>query len=301
MEGKAMKTTKLVTGILSVVLSLFVLLQSCAAGLANTLEENGEIGGSAGAIVAICLMAAGIVAIVTRKGGKGGSIACAILYGFAALCGLTLAGSYADLTIWGGICGILAIMHIVFAVKAKPAEVAAEPVAEGEKKKGSKLKIVLIVVAVIVVLFIAIGALGGDDSSSTGAGSGQAEDQANSSADEGDLGDYHVKILDSSIIKDWDGNDAIRIEYEFTNNDEEATSALIGIVTTAFQDGVELESTFGDDEDAEYDNWSKEIKSGATVTCAEYFTLNSESDVEFEVEETFSLSDTKLEKTFSVK
>ena len=62
-----------------------------------------------------------------------------------------------------------------------------------------------------------------------------------------------------------------------------------------------MESTFGDDEDAEYDNWSKEIKSGATVTCAEYFTLNSESDVEFEVEETFSLSDTKLEKTFSVK
>ena len=37
-----MKTAKLVTGILSIVLCVFVTFQSCAAGLVNALEDNGE-------------------------------------------------------------------------------------------------------------------------------------------------------------------------------------------------------------------------------------------------------------------
>mgnify|MGYP000052189692 CR=1 FL=1 len=39
-----MKIWKLVSGILSIVLVLFVLFQSCAAGLGNALEANGEVG-----------------------------------------------------------------------------------------------------------------------------------------------------------------------------------------------------------------------------------------------------------------
>ena len=66
-----MKTWKLVSGILSIILFVFVSFQSCAAGLSNTLQENGEIGGSAGILVAIMLLAGGIVSIATRKGGKG--------------------------------------------------------------------------------------------------------------------------------------------------------------------------------------------------------------------------------------
>ena len=38
-----MKIWKLVSGILSIVLVLFVLFQSCAAGLGNALEANGEV------------------------------------------------------------------------------------------------------------------------------------------------------------------------------------------------------------------------------------------------------------------
>ena len=70
-----MKTWKLVSGILSIVLCLFVLLQSCAAGTVNALEESGEVSGSAGLIVSIMMLAGGIVSIVTRKGTKGGNIA----------------------------------------------------------------------------------------------------------------------------------------------------------------------------------------------------------------------------------
>lgn len=112
-----MKTWKLVSGILSIVLFALVAFQSCAAGVANTLEENGESGGSAGLIVSIVLLAGGIVSIATRKGSKGGNIAIIILYGIGALVGFALAGSYADLNIWAGWCLICAVLGIISIIK----------------------------------------------------------------------------------------------------------------------------------------------------------------------------------------
>lgn len=117
-----MKTAKLVTGILSIILFVFVTFQSCAAGLGNALADNGEVGGSAGVMVAICLLSAGIVSIATRNKEKnGGNIACIILYMIGALLGISLAGSYSDLKIWGGYAGICGIMHLVSAMKRKDA------------------------------------------------------------------------------------------------------------------------------------------------------------------------------------
>lgn len=112
-----MKTWKLVSGILSIVLFVFVTFQSCAAGVANTLEANGEVGGSGGIIVAIMLLAGGIVSIATRKGGKGGNIALIVLFGIGALCGYTMAGSYGDLYIWATWCLICAVLAIVSLIK----------------------------------------------------------------------------------------------------------------------------------------------------------------------------------------
>lgn len=67
-----MKVWKLVSGILSIILFVFVSFQSCAAGVSNALEANGEASGSAGIIVAILMLAGGIVSIATRKSlGKG--------------------------------------------------------------------------------------------------------------------------------------------------------------------------------------------------------------------------------------
>lgn len=114
-----MKTWKLVSGILSIVLCMFVLFQSCAAGIANTLADNGEVSGSAGAIVAIMMLAGGIVSIVTRKGSKGGNIALIVLFGIAAICGFTMAGTvYTDLYIWAAWCLICVVLAVVSLIKA---------------------------------------------------------------------------------------------------------------------------------------------------------------------------------------
>lgn len=62
-----MKTSRLIIGIISCILFLIISLQSCAAGVGNTLEENGEVSGSAGFILAICMLVAGITGICCRK------------------------------------------------------------------------------------------------------------------------------------------------------------------------------------------------------------------------------------------
>lgn len=118
-----MKIWKLVAGILSIVFCLIVALQSCAAGVANALEENGEVSGSAGLLVAILMLAGGIVSIVVRKSEKkGGNIALIVIFGLAALIGFTNYGSYSDLAIWSGWCLInaaLAVLSLVSNGKKK--------------------------------------------------------------------------------------------------------------------------------------------------------------------------------------
>ena len=116
-----MKTWKLVSGILSIVLFFMVAFQSCAAGISNTLSESGEVSGSAGIIVAIMLLAGGIVSIATRIGGKGGNIALIVLFGIGTLFGYVLAGSFSDLYIWATWCLINVILAIVSLIKHKNA------------------------------------------------------------------------------------------------------------------------------------------------------------------------------------
>lgn len=111
----------MVSGILSIVLSGFVVFQSGAAGMLNALEGSGEVSGTASFLVALLLLAGGIVSIVSRKGGKGKNIAVLILYGLGALLGFTMAGNYSDLRIWAGWCLICALLAVVALVKGKQA------------------------------------------------------------------------------------------------------------------------------------------------------------------------------------
>lgn len=113
-----MKTWKLVAGILSIILFVVVTMQSCVVGIGNTLAENGETGGSGGIILAILMLAGGIVSAATRKSeGKGGNIALIVLFGLASLFGFANMGSYTDLGIWSAWCLVNAILAVVAMIK----------------------------------------------------------------------------------------------------------------------------------------------------------------------------------------
>lgn len=115
-----MRVWKLVSGILSIILFVLVSFQSCVAGLGNAMAENGETSGSSGIILAVLMLAGGIVSISVRKStGKGGNSTLIILFGIAALIGFTGAGSYADLIIWASWCLINAALALVDIFKKK--------------------------------------------------------------------------------------------------------------------------------------------------------------------------------------
>lgn len=116
-----MKTTKLVIGIISIVLFILVAFQSCAAGVGNALEGGEEISGGVGILLAFCMLIAGIVGIATRSS-KGGGIVAGVFYLVGGLMGIGNYGSFADLQIWSVLCIIFGVVFIVGSLRMKKKE-----------------------------------------------------------------------------------------------------------------------------------------------------------------------------------
>ncbi len=117
---KNFKTLRLVIGIISMVISLFVIFQSCAVGALNAIEDNGASSGTSGFLVAIFLLAAGITGVASRNTKeKKALIACCILYGISALIAFPEGATYPDLPIWGGISAVFSLVFLFSAIKTK--------------------------------------------------------------------------------------------------------------------------------------------------------------------------------------
>ena len=65
---------RMVLGILTIVISVIVGFQSCAAGIGEAISEADSSSGAGGLFTGFFLLAAGIVAVAARKT-KGGTIA----------------------------------------------------------------------------------------------------------------------------------------------------------------------------------------------------------------------------------
>lgn len=122
-----MKIWKLVAGILSIVFSGIVMFQSCAAHVVNTVEEKTtDTSASGGVILAVMLLAGGIVSIATRKSGKVGNIAGLIVFAIAAVIGFANLGTYKDLIVWSVWCAICAAMCLIGVFTAKKEQAEAQ-------------------------------------------------------------------------------------------------------------------------------------------------------------------------------
>lgn len=120
-----MKVAKLVIGIISIVLTLVIFFQSCAASIGDALMEEGGTSGASGILVAILMLVAGIVAIAARNS-RGGSIACTIIYALAGILGVASQGIYADLKIWGAVCLVFAVFFLVDVIISRKQEAKQE-------------------------------------------------------------------------------------------------------------------------------------------------------------------------------
>lgn len=290
-----METWKLVSGILSIVMSFLVMFQSCAAGLFNLVSSNGEASGIAGLLVAALLLAGGIVSVLTRYAlNNWGNISLIILYGIAALLGYMMAGSYADLLIWSTWCLLCAVMAGM--------SIASDNVCDAW------------VYILIGIIGIGLGIVGfklnsGDNPANTPASSKNGERKSNKENEEsengksigtGNVGDHHIEIKGASLAEDYEGKPAIIITYAWTNNSEDTTNAMTALMEKAFQDGVQLENAIiGDSETYEVDTTMKDIRPETTIDIQKAYVLgNVTSKVEFEVSEFLGFSDAVVTMDF---
>lgn len=109
---------KKVIGIISIVLFVIVSFQSCAAGLGNAISNNKEASGSAGILLAVFMLIAGIVALVSKYS-KGVTITAIVFYVLGGIIGLANVGHFKDLQVWSVLNLIFAALFIFHIIKNK--------------------------------------------------------------------------------------------------------------------------------------------------------------------------------------
>ena len=110
-----MFSARLIIGILSILISVMMLFQSCAVGIVNGMENNmSDTSGSAGLLVAMIMLVCGISAIVTRKGVIGSAIV-GLFYVIAGFIGRAARGIYGDLAVWSLLSIIFGCVFVITA------------------------------------------------------------------------------------------------------------------------------------------------------------------------------------------
>ena len=127
----------------------------------------------------------------------------------------------------------------------------------------------------------------------TGEGAVEEAPEEETPANAADLGDSYVEIKSARLTTDYEGNQVIIITYDWTNTSDDTTSAMVSVSSSVFQDGISLETAYMI-EDESYDDRSAymaEVRPDTTIEIQEAFVLRSESIVEVEIGEWFTLDD----------
>lgn len=103
---------------------------------------------------------------------------------------------------------------------------------------------------------------------------------------EGTLDDYYyVSVLDAELLSDLNGNPAIRVYYDFTNNSSSYISLGEALFAYTYQDGISLDVSYAPQEIDTDVNFDTQIAPGTTIRASRVFSLrNSTSPIEAEIE-----------------
>lgn len=155
----------------------------------------------------------------------------------------------------------------------------------------------------IFVFLVALTACGGNSASSLSppssvtsvASVAPAAPSYTPKTPEVNAGRYEVQLNGITVVSDYEGNPAVVIDYSFTNNSEETTSASSALHFQVFQNGVELESAFVADEEYDDGDGYKDIRPGASIDAKSVFSLDDTSSaIEVEVKDWALSSDEEI-------
>ncbi len=110
---------------------------------------------------------------------------------------------------------------------------------------------------------------------------------------------FNVNVMEAELLEDQDGDPAIRIYYEFTNNSPDNSSLYNSLCIFTYQDGISLTESAAAVSTETDMNLDKEIATGETIKASAVFKLRNEtSAVEAEVEACFSYN--SVGQTYSI-
>ena len=152
----------------------------------------------------------------------------------------------------------------------------------------------------VLILLFGMFALGSGESTSTDQGTGAAD----TNAADTNIGAYKVEIQSCRLAKDYEGKPVVIVKYLFTNvSNDDAAAFFTSFTAEVYQSGVGLNEAYVLEDSANYsaENQTKAIKKGARLEVEVAYELNdTTSDIEVEVKEWLSFSDTTITKTFSI-
>lgn len=112
---------------------------------------------------------------------------------------------------------------------------------------------------------------------------------------------YRITYTRHEVGKDYEGNPCLIYYFNYTNNGEEASSAIVDAYIQCFQNGIECESAILMDDNKEINNSMKDIKPGVTIEVANAYLLEDMSEVTLEASELISFDDNKDVQTITLK
>lgn len=114
---------------------------------------------------------------------------------------------------------------------------------------------------------------------------------------------YTFKFLKYQVVDSESQGKVLYIFYNFTNNSGQTIEAANALISKAFQNGVELTTSFPDSEPIEeYNNTYKSVQDGGSLDVAFMYQLADNSDVSIEITPLAYMDDTPLgEYTFKLE
>lgn len=109
-------------------------------------------------------------------------------------------------------------------------------------------------------------------------------------------GKCEAKLISCELSKDADGNDAVTVAMQFTNNSSQPLYFNQMFYETVFQNGVEQSSDDYYPGEGDWDSYWKEIKDGATITVYSQHPIANTTDPVEVVLNNFEDSKTLTEK-----
>ncbi|MFZ7132289.1 MAG: DUF5067 domain-containing protein [Eubacteriales bacterium] len=150
---------------------------------------------------------------------------------------------------------------------------------------------VLMITVLLLFSLTACGASSDNNSDTTDEGDTSSQSESSNTQSnvvemgaDFETGSYAVTVKSIRKGKDYEGNSAVVIAYDWTNNSDETISWMGSMMTSVFQDGVQLETGIFN-KGIDVDKMMQEVRPGTTLEgIEEGFVTTSENALEIEVQ-----------------